>query len=450
MAVTEEQIAARIERLPLKGWYAKTMIIVGQAGFFDSFDALSITYVLPVLAGLWHLSPPEIGLLVSAGYAGQLIGAVWLGALAEKVGRRTILRWSVVIMGVLSIACALAWNYQALLVFRFIQGIGLGAEVPVAATYMNELTRAQFRGRMVMLFQLIFGSGIFAASVLSIWVVPNLGWQFMFYIGALPAILGLALLMLVPESPRWLAAHGREDEADKALGEIEARAQAASGKPLPPPVPIPPINRARVTIFSLFNGIYLKRTLTLWALAFLVSIVGYGLNVWMPTLYRTVYHLPLQLTLIYSLSLAVMGVCGALFGFVIIDRIGRRRTFMLSFVGSAIPMLALAFGTGGGDVLVVLLLTAIGLFFISLMLAGLFVFFPENYPTRMRAMGSGIASAWMRLGSIVGPILVGQILARLEVEQVYLLFGCASLVGAVVVGLFVIETKGRTLEEISG
>ena len=105
---SEERIAARIERLPFAGWYARTMLIVGQAGFFDSFDALTITFVLPVLAGLWQLSPPQLGLLVSAGYVGQFIGAVWLAGMAERAGRLTVLRWSVVIMGVLSVACAFA------------------------------------------------------------------------------------------------------------------------------------------------------------------------------------------------------------------------------------------------------------------------------------------------------------------------------------------------------
>ncbi len=449
MSVTQEQIAARIERLPLAGWYVKTMLIVGQAGFFDSFDALTITFVLPVLAGLWHLTPPELGMLVSAGYAGQFVGAVWFGHLAERVGRRTVLRWSVVVMGLLSLACAWSWSYQSLLAFRLIQGLGLGAEVPVAATYMNELTRADFRGRMLVLFQMIFASGIFAASVLSILVIPNFGWQAMFYIGALPAVLGLALLSFVPESPRWLAAHGREDEADAVLKAIETAAEKSSG-PLPPPsTNIPTISRAKAGFASLFQGVYLVRTLTLWVLAFLVAIVGYGLNVWMPTLYRTVYHLPLQTTLIYSLSLSVMGICGGGFGWFIMDRLGRRRTFMISFAGSAVPLLMLASGMVGDNVNVVMLFTAAGLFFSALMLSGLFVFFPENYPTRMRALGAGVASSWLRIGSMVGPLLVGQILAHFDVSDVYLLFGGSAALGIIVVYFFVIETSKRTLEDIS-
>src|SRR5262249_44298745 len=157
-------------------------------------DALTITFVLPVLAGLWKLSPQDISLLLSAGYLGQLLGAIALGHFAEKLGRLRIVKISVVIMGIFSIACALSWNYSALVAFRFLQGIGLGAEVPVAAAYMNELTRAEYRGRLVMLFQMIFAAGILTASLVSIWVVPHWGWQWMFYLGALPAVLGLGLL----------------------------------------------------------------------------------------------------------------------------------------------------------------------------------------------------------------------------------------------------------------
>ena len=123
----------------------------------------------------------------------------------------------------MSLVCALAWDYNSLLVFRVLQGIGLGGEVPIAAVYISELTRARHRGRFVLLYELVFPIGLVAASLLGLWVVPNFGWQWMFYIGALPAILALVLRVLLPESPRWLAVHGRPAEADAALSLIETR-----------------------------------------------------------------------------------------------------------------------------------------------------------------------------------------------------------------------------------
>ena len=178
--LSEELISARIERLPLTSWYRRMMLIVGMAGFFDAFDALTIAFVLPVLIAKWHINPAQIGALISIGYAGQLIGAIGLSWIAEKYGRQRVLRWTIAVIGLLSIACAFAWSYTSLFWFRFVQGLGLGAEVPIAATYMNEFTRAELRGRLVILFQAIFAFGVMVTAFIAIWVVPHLGWQWMF------------------------------------------------------------------------------------------------------------------------------------------------------------------------------------------------------------------------------------------------------------------------------
>src|SRR5215472_10449745 len=142
-AATPEDILARIERLPLSAWQIRTRLIVGTATFFDAFDALAITYVLPVFVPAWKLTPVDISWLISAGFLGQLIGAVAGGALAERIGRRPMIVAAVLWFGVFSFACGAAWNYQSLLVLRLLQGFGLGAEVPVAATYISELAKAK-------------------------------------------------------------------------------------------------------------------------------------------------------------------------------------------------------------------------------------------------------------------------------------------------------------------
>ena len=149
----------------------------------------------------------------------------------------------------MSLVCAFAWDYNSLLWFRTLQGIGLGGEVPVAATYISELTRAKNRGRFVLLYELVFPIGLVAVSLTRLWVVPHLGWQWMFYIGALPAILALVLRALLPESPRWLAVHGRTAEADAALSLIERETQKSTGQPLPPVQPVVATTRpARVAV----------------------------------------------------------------------------------------------------------------------------------------------------------------------------------------------------------
>src|SRR5664279_6488734 len=252
-SLTEASISARVERLPISSWYRRMMLNVGMAGFFDAFDALTIAFVLPVLIGMWHINPGQIGALISIGYVGQLIGAIGFSWVAEKYGRQRILRWTIAIIGLLSIACAFSWSYDSLFWFRFIQGLGLGAEVPIAATYMNELTKAEYRGRLVVLFQSVFAFGVMMTALVSIWVVPHLGWQWMFILGAFPALLALWLRRLIPESPRWLAAQGRLDEADATLSRIEAVVSKAN--PLPAlPTHFPKINKAKAHWQDLFRG----------------------------------------------------------------------------------------------------------------------------------------------------------------------------------------------------
>src|SRR5215469_8780961 len=201
---TPEQVLARIERLPLSAWQIRTRLIVGTATFFDAFDALAITYVLPAVVPAWKLAPGEISWLISAGFLGQLIGALVGGALAERIGRRPMIVAAVLWFALFSLACGWAWDYESLLVLRLLQGLGLGAEVPVAATYISELARARGRGSFVLLFELIFPVGLVAVAIMGLWLVPNFGWQSMFLVGAIPSLMVLFLQRLLPESPRWL------------------------------------------------------------------------------------------------------------------------------------------------------------------------------------------------------------------------------------------------------
>src|SRR5215470_7345534 len=145
------EVAARMERLPVTAWQIRARIIIGTATFFDAFDALSIAYILPVIVPLWKLTPPEVGFLISAGAAGQLVGALVFGWIAERYGRIKALIGAIATYAILSLACAFSWDYASLFVLRTLQGFGLGGEVPIAATYINELAKAKGRGRFVLL-----------------------------------------------------------------------------------------------------------------------------------------------------------------------------------------------------------------------------------------------------------------------------------------------------------
>jgi putative MFS transporter len=208
---------------------------MGSATFFDAFDALSLAFVLPVLVRLWDISAIQIGWLIAVGYLGQLAGALIFGALAERYGRVPSAAGATALMSVMSIACALAGNFPVLLFLRLIQGIGVGGEVPVAAVYINELSRAHGRGRFFLLYEMIFPIGLMVTGQIGALVVPTLGWQVMFLIGGVPGLVIAALLLRLRESPRWLIGRGRLTEAEAIIEEIESGTTKA--KAFTPPRP---------------------------------------------------------------------------------------------------------------------------------------------------------------------------------------------------------------------
>ena len=150
------RLMARMENVPFSRWHTKVRIVMGTATFFDAFDALALAFTLPVLRILWDISLTEIGILISASYFGQVIGAIFFSSFAEKFGRTKGATAAVFIMSIMALFCALAGQFNVLLIMRFIQGIGLGGYMPVAATYINELSPAHGRGRFFLLYEMIF------------------------------------------------------------------------------------------------------------------------------------------------------------------------------------------------------------------------------------------------------------------------------------------------------
>ena len=446
-AATAAQVVARIERIPVSWWHVRTRIIIGTATFFDAFDALAIASVLPVLVPMWKLTPPQIGLLISAGFLGQLLGALFFGWIAERYGRINGMVWSIGTFAIMSLVCAFAWDYRSFLVFRVIQGFGLGGEVPIAAVYISELAKSNTRGRFVMLYELIFPVGILAASSLGLWIVPRLGWQYMFVIGAIPAVMVVFLSRVLPESPRWLASGGRFGEAETALSRIERETEKATGKPLPAPQAAIEVAVKKASLADLFGRFYLTRTLVVWLIWFTSYLINYGLVIWMPTVYLTVFKLSLPVSLQYGLITNAVGFLGAAITALIIDQVGRKALFSAAFAGAGASLVMLSFAAAPTPVQV-LTHISIANFFLNAVCIGVYLYTPELYPTRVRALAVGTATAWLRLASMIGPTTVGFLIAS-GLQSVFLSFGLIVLLTAVITALFAVETKKRLLEQVS-
>jgi putative MFS transporter len=448
--LSAEVISARMERLPFSRFHFRILTIAGGCSFFDAFDSLTLSYVLPVLVVLWQFSPADTGLLISTGYVGQVLGAWGFSWWAERVGRVRAMQWTIALIAVLAALCAAAWSFPVLLVLRFIQGLGLGGEVPVGATYINEFTNARTRGRVVFGLQTFFAFAVAMTALIGTIVVPTLGWRWMFILGTIPALLAIPLRRLMPESPRWLAQRVSLEAADKATTQIEAAVLASGVKELAPiPDNIPAIPEKKARIAELFERAYRSRTFTVWALCFCYASISTAMGAWLPTIYRTIYKLPLASALQYSLATATASFLGACVGIFVIDRLGRRKCFFIAFILGSLPMAYLGLTTVPSSAVEVMVLTSLGNFMLAWLIPGFYVYMPEIYPTRMRALGAGVGSSWFRIATIVSPTIIGFLLQTTTISAVFLFFAGVGLVGAAVVYFFVIETKGRVLEEIS-
>jgi putative MFS transporter len=442
-----------MEAVPFGRWHRKPRIIVGTATFFDAFDALSLAFALPVLVLLWDIAPAQIGVLISASYVGQLIGALAFSSLAEKHGRIRGATAAVTIMSIMSFACIFAGNFQMLLLLRFLQGIGIGGHMPVAAAYISELSRARGRGRFFLLYEMIFPVGLMVTGQIGRFVVPGLGWQAMFLIGAIPGLIVAYLISKLPESPRWLINRGRLDEAERIIEAMETRnAYAmrtdAGAAPSPQPKAIAQAPGPRKTRWlELLSPAYLRRTLTVWALWASAYFIANGLNNWMPTLYTTVYELELGTALLAASLNNVAQVLLLLVCVFTIDRIGRRNWVATSFVlgGAALAVFGM---TGAQNPFALMVLGTLAYGIIGSTNAVLYLYTPEIYPTRMRAIGTGLATSWLRLASAAAPTIVGLMVGEQGVAAVFLMFAGVAVIG-MIAATRMIETSNRRLEEIA-
>jgi MFS transporter, putative metabolite:H+ symporter len=438
-------LLARMESVPFTLWHAKARIVMGSATFFDAFNALSLAFALPILVKLWHITPAQSGLLIGTAYIGQLAGALLFSWLAEKFGRVPSAAWAVAIMSLMSIACAFAGNFYGLLLCRLIQGIGVGGEMPVAATYVSELSQTRGRGRFFLLYELIFPIGLMATGQVGTILVPWLGWQSMFWIGGIPGLLVAFLLTRLPESPRWLISHGRLAEAEKVVRQAEA--SATKRVPVPEATVHAAFPKGRASWREVLSPVYLRRTLIAWSLWFCAYFVSNGLNNWMPSLYNTVFHLGLKQSLRAASMLNVAQVAVLLVCAFLIDRIGRRTWTIASFILSAILLASLGFG-GAASVTRVMILVTLSYGVIGSANAVLYLYTPEIYPTRMRAIGTGLSTSWLRISSALGPYIVGLIVGQNGVGPVFWMFAGVATVGALA-AFGMLETRNRRLEDIA-
>jgi putative MFS transporter len=440
-------IAARLERLPLTSYQGSIFGIIATAWFFDSMDLAALTFVLGSIRQTFQLSTAEAGLLSSMSFLGMFLGAASAGLLADRFGRARVFQISMIFWGLGSLFCGLSSTVTLLGASRLLLGFGMGMEFPVAQSMVSEMMPAANRGRFIALLEGFWPLGFIVSGLLSYVVLSLADWHWVFILQAIPALFVLVIRRYVPESPRWLVSHGQSDRAEATIRQIEQKVSARlSGQPLPPiqrqPMADAPEGGG---IGALFAGIYAKRTTMLWALWFFALLGFYGLTTWLGALLQA-KGFPVTKSVFYTIIISLAGIPGFLFSAWLVEAWGRKGTLALNLLAGAASCYFYGSATDQTQLIIAGLCMQ---FFLFGMWSALYAYTPELYPTRIRATGTGFASAIGRLGSLIGPYVIGIILPSAGQAGVFALGAGAFTLAALAVLILGEETKGRTLESIS-
>jgi putative MFS transporter len=437
-------ILERLEALPVGRFHYKLLCVTGLGWLFDSMDTGLIAFILPVLAKEWQLSTGQMGMIGSMGLIGMALGAIIAGTLADHVGRKKVFTITVLLYSISTGLCAISWDYTSLLVFRFLVGFGLGGELPVAATLMSEYAPARLRGRFIVLLESFWAVGWIAAACIAYLFIPVYGWRMAFVIGALPALYVFLIRLHMPESVRYLLSKGRVDEAKEIIVSLEEKLH----------VPVLPFGNEQeslpaatgVSFKSLWSKPFLTRTVMLWLVWFGIVFSYYGIFMWLPSL---VYQQGFTVvkTFEYVLIMTLAQLPGYYCAAWLVDYIGRKYTLSLFLLCSGVASYFFGHADSAG---MIMLWGAIMSFFNLGAWGVIYTYTPELYPTAIRALGSGWAAGFGRIGGMAAPIIVGVMLAQgFGMGPVFYMFAFVLVAVSAVVMAMGVESKQKNLESIS-
>jgi putative MFS transporter len=444
---TERSIAARLDRLPLTRWHWALIIVVGLGTFFDLYEVFLGGVLGAVLTDEWQLSTNEKSFVIASAFMGMFVGAIVLGIAADRLGRRRMFLLNLGLYSVFSLLTALAPDLGTFLVLRFLCGLALGAELTLVDTYLSEFLPRLGRGRYIACAYTIGFCGVPVAAFLGGRFVADEhllidGWRWLLIFGAFGALVVWILRSRLPESPRWLLAQGRTEEAEA----IVARAETAAAVRGPlPPVPVTPDEPAvRLTLARMFSGEYRRRTVMLWIFQILQTVGYYGFGSLAPVVLRAK-----GFDVVESLGYAAISFLGYPIGSAasipIIERVERKWLI----VGSALVMgvSGMVFGYARDAALIVtagFVLTCASNVFSN----GFHTYQAEIFPTRMRSSAISIAYSLSRVTSAVLPFVALNALDHLGAGTVFTGSAIILVILCLDVAILGPRSTGRSLEAV--
>jgi MFS transporter, putative metabolite:H+ symporter len=386
--------------------------IAGMGWMFDAMDVGILSFIIAALKVEWELTPEQMGWIGSINSIGMAVGALIFGLMADRIGRKNVFIITLLLFSVGSGASAFSSTLAVFLVFRFIIGAGLGGELPVASTLVSESVSADKRGRIVVLLESFWAGGWLIAAIISYFVIPKFGWQIALLISALPALYALYLRIGLPDSPRF--------EAVKSKEKLSAWKSLA----------------------KLWSKEHIRQTSMLWIVWFCVVFSYYGMFLWLPSV-MVMKGFSLIKSFEYVLIMTLAQLPGYFTAAWFIEKFGRKFVLVVYLIGTAIS--AYFFGTAESTAL--LMTAGILLSFFNLgAWGGLYAYSPEQYPTVIRGTGTGMAASFGRIGGVLGPLLVGNLVAqKVAISTIFTIFCISILIGALAVFVLGKETKRKEL-----
>lgn len=449
-ALTMEAVVGRMERLPFSKTHKKIFTLIAAGYLFDAYDILLLSFIMPSLAKELALSPVQIGFVFSISFLGMFIGALLGGTLADHFGRLRVFKYTLLIFSLGTAVTGFINSYEALLVMRFITGLGMGGEQPVVFTYVSEMMPNAYRGRLNGLTEALWGGGVLLAAGVSFLIVPEFGWRSAFFAGVAPALLIWFLRMGIPESPRWFMIKGDAAEAEKQLSLLESSIEKETGKTLPVAKPVAKVHTEKGNKFSvLFRGGFAKRTVMLWILWFALMFGYWGLNTWLPTLLKQAGY-SIYASIGYVFVMNLVWIPSGILGSYLADKVGRKKPTVVYLLLAGVT--SVVYGWALANKLPVEVMLACGTVTI-LFLAGaysvVFAYTPENYPTEVRGTGTGMANSLGRIGGILAPSVVGFLFPVIGLYATLSVVAMGFVVAGLAVAFLGIETKDQNLEAVS-
>jgi putative MFS transporter len=437
---------ARLDRLPVSSFHYRIFWLVGAGMFFDGYDLYIAGGVIASVIQTKFAAPPQIPQFVSLTFVGMTIGALITGFVGDKMGRRFTYQINLLIFGLASFAAAFSQDMTQLIVCRFVQGLGLGAEIVVGYSTLTEFVPPKSRGRWLSFMAFLVVAGFPATAILGYLIIPAFGWRPMFVIAGVGSLVVWYLRKNLPESPRWLESQGRTAEAEALMQSIEA--EASPTLPLPPPAPTRPV--AQLTAVDMLKPPILQRLLVgCWVLITINTLI-FGFVIFLPQFFLR-QGLTITNSLGYTLVLSIASLVGCAVGAYTSDAIGRRWSIIGASVVTIVSGYIYARFNAASDPVIVLSTGFVLIVAIYVQTAILFgVYTPELFPTEIRLRANGICNTLGRGATVVSPFIVGALMTSYQLPGVVWLMIGLVVVQIVVVWVWGVEPRNRGLEEVAG